>query len=120
MRITTTSRALRVLPALDEALGSGVLSLDQVAAAVEFATPESDAELARVAVGQAPGKISLVARTLAPPVVEDDAALYARRALSMTWTRGRRELAFAGRLPLEAGLAFEQAIWNIATDAACG
>ena len=115
VRITTTSRALRGLPALDEALGRGVLSLDQVAAAVEFATPESDAELARVAVGKAPGKISLVARTLAPPVVEDDAALYARRALSMTWTRGRRELAFAGRLPLEAGLAFEQAIWDIAT-----
>jgi hypothetical protein len=32
----------------------------------------------------------------------------------MTWTRGRRELAFNGRLPLEQGLAFEQAIWSIA------
>ena len=32
----------------------------------------------------------------------------------MTWTRGRRELAFSGRLPLEQGAAFEQAIWNIA------
>ena len=32
----------------------------------------------------------------------------------MTWTRGRRELAFSGRLPLEQGAAFEQAIWNAA------
>ena len=44
----------------------------------------------------------------------DDHELYQRRALSMTWTRGKRELAFSGRLPLEQGAAFEQAIWNIA------
>jgi hypothetical protein len=78
---------LRVLPALDGALGSGVLSLDQVAAAVEFATPASDAELARVAVGRPPSEISLAARVLVPPVVADDAALYARRALRLSWSR---------------------------------
>jgi hypothetical protein len=32
----------------------------------------------------------------------------------MSWTRGRRELMFSGRLPLEQGAAFEQAIWDIA------
>ena len=53
-RITTTSAALRSLPALDHALSSGTLTLDQVAAAAEFATPETDAELARIAVGKAP------------------------------------------------------------------
>jgi hypothetical protein len=52
-QVTRTSSALRCLPALDEALGRGVLTLDQVAAAVAFATPETDAELARVAVGKA-------------------------------------------------------------------
>ena len=113
-RITSTSAALASLPALDQALGTGVLSLDQVAAAAEFATPETDAELARVAVGKAPSQIALAARTLAPPKVADDQELYERRALSMTWTRGKRELAFSGRLPLEQGAAFEQAIWNIA------
>ena len=56
----------------------------------------------------------LAARTLAPPVVADDQALYARRALSMSWTRGRRELCLSGRLPLEQGAIFEQAIWDIA------
>ena len=113
-RITSTSAALASLPALDQALGTGVLSLDQVAAAAEFATPATDAELARVAVGKAPSQIALAARTLAPPKVADDHELYQRRALSMTWTRGKRELAFSGRLPLEQGAAFEQAIWNIA------
>ena len=113
-RITSTSAALGSLPALDRALGTGVLSLDQVAAAAEFATPETDAALARVAVGKAPSQISLAARSLAPPKLEDDQVLYERRALSMTWTRGKRELAISGRLPLEQGAAFEQAIWNIA------
>ena len=114
VQITKTSVALRSLPALDHALSTGALTLDQVAAAAEFATPESDAELARVAVGKPPSAIGLVARTLAPPVVADDEALYARRALSMSWTRGRRELCLSGRLPLEQGAIFEQAIWDIA------
>src|SRR5882724_6617419 len=113
-RITRTSDALRSLPALDEALSSGVLTLDQVAAAAEFATPATDAELARVAVGNPPSAIALVARTLAPPAVADDQELYKRRALSMTWTPGRRELCFNGRLPLEQGAILEQAIWSIA------
>jgi hypothetical protein len=59
-------------------------------------------------------QIALVARTIVPPTVTDDQALYERRALSMSSTRGPRELAFSGRLPLEQGVAFEQAIWHIA------
>ena len=114
VRLTRTSDALRCLPALDQALGSGLLTLDQVSAAAEVATPESDAELARVAVGKAPSAIARVARALVPPKLEDDQSLYERRSLSMTWTRGGRELAFAGRLPLEQGAAFEQAIWDVA------
>jgi hypothetical protein len=114
LQITRTASALRALPALDHALSTGVLTLDQVAAATEFATPATDARLARSAVGTTPSSIALAARTLAPPVVEDDQLLYARRALSMSWTRGRRELCFNGRLPLEHGAAFEQAIWSIA------
>ena len=114
LQITRTSAALRSLPALDQALSTGALTLDQVAAAAEFATPASDAELARIALGKAPSAISLAARTIVPPTIRDDQELYARRALSMTWTRGRRELVLNGRLPLEQGTAFEQAIWSIA------
>ena len=57
-RITRTSEALRLLPALDHALSTGALNLDQVVAAAEVATPATDAELARVAVGKAPGEIA--------------------------------------------------------------
>ena len=59
VQITKTSVALRSLPALDHAMSTGALTLDQVAAAAEFATPESDAELARVAVGKPPSAIGL-------------------------------------------------------------
>ena len=76
--------ALRDLPALDHALSTGSLTLDQVAAARQFATPASDAEIARLAVGKAPSQISLAARTIVPPKVADDQALYQRRSLSMT------------------------------------
>ena len=113
-RITRTSEALRLLPALDHALSTGALNLDQVAAAAEVATPGTDAELARVAVGKAPSEIALVARTMVPPVVADDQALYARRALRMAWKGGGRELVFSGSLPLEQGAIFEQAIRSIA------
>ena len=113
-RITRTSDALRKLPALDDAMSRGELTLDQVAAAAEVATPETDAELARIAIGKAPSQISVAARIIVPPVVADDRALYERRALRMTWTGDRRELTFSGSLPLEQGVAFEQAIWSIA------
>ena len=43
VRITRTSRALGRLPALDRALSTGALSLARVAAAAEFATPETEA-----------------------------------------------------------------------------
>ena len=91
-------------------MSTGALTLDQVAAAVPFATPESDAEIARIAIGKAPSQISRQARTIVPPKVADDQELYQRRALRMTWTNGGRELAFSGQLPLEQGAAFEQAI----------
>ena len=102
-RITRTSDALRVLPALDQTFSEGELTLDQVAAAAPIATPESDAEIARVAIGKAPGQIAREARKIVPPKVADDQELYRRRALRMTWTNGGRELAFSGQLPLEHG-----------------
>jgi hypothetical protein len=114
VRITQTSEALRSLPALDHAMSTGALTLDQVVAAVPYATPGTDAELARVAVGKAPSEIALAARTMTPPVVEDDQALYARRALRMSWKGGGRELVFSGSLPLEQGAVVEQAIRSIA------
>jgi hypothetical protein len=64
-RITRTSDALRNLPALDEAMSTGELTLDQVAAAAQVATPETDAELARIAIGKSPGDRACCARARA-------------------------------------------------------
>ena len=113
-RLAETAEALRELPALDQAFRDGDLTLDQVAAAAPFATPASDAEIARVAVGKAPGQIALAARAIVPPKVADDQALYAAPGLRMTWRDGGRELVFSGQLPLEHGAAFEQAIRDLA------
>jgi hypothetical protein len=113
-RFTETGEALRQLPAINEKMRTGELTLDQGTAAVRHATPETDAQIARMSVGKAPSMIALEARKLVPPKAADDQELYKRRSLSMTWKASRRELVFSGRLPLEQGAVFEQAIWDIA------
>jgi hypothetical protein len=113
-RVTSTADALGALPAIDEKMRTGELTLDQGAAAAKHATPETDAQIARLSVGKAPSAIALETCKLNPPKVTDDQELYKRRALSMTWKHGGRELAFSGCLPLEQGAVFEQAIWDIA------
>ena len=63
-RITRTSSALRSLPALDHALSTGALTLDQVAAAAEFATPASDASWRASRSARHPARSPLAARTI--------------------------------------------------------
>ena len=94
----------RELPELDEAVSTGELTLDQAAAAVEFATPETDAELARVAVGKAPGEISRASRSSSPPTVADDQALYRQPLGGFEVDRWWRVLLLNARLPLELGV----------------
>lgn len=112
--VAETSEALAELPHLEEGVRTGELTLEQVAAAAPNARPETDAELARTAVGKRPSEIARVARTLNPPKVADDQALYRRRKLSMKWIDGGRELVFSGQLPLEQGVIFENSIWEAA------
>jgi hypothetical protein len=80
-RIVRASHALRRLPALDEALAAGELTLDQAVAAAEVATPETDAELARIAIGKAPREIERIARIIVPRVVTRCASYAQLRAL---------------------------------------
>ena len=107
-RTTEIAESLRKLPATDEALSTGELTMDQVGALTPLATPATDAQLARLAVGKAPSEIARLARTICPPTAVDDAALRKRRALSLHWVEGNRELIIKGQLPLEQGVAFEQ------------
>ena len=81
VRTRVRASALRSLPALDHALSTGALTLDQVAAAAEFATPASDAELARIAVGKAPSADRAGGAHDRPPTVgRRPGALQATRA----------------------------------------
>ena len=64
--LTDVAQALRLLPALDEALSTGAMTLDQTAAATQFATPATDAQLARSS-DKPPEEIARLARTLSPP-----------------------------------------------------
>ena len=103
-QITRTSIALRSLPALDHALSTGALTLDQVAAAAEFATPGQRCRARAHRGRQAAQRRSRWPRARSPrPTVTDDQALYERRALSMTWTRGRRELVLQRPAAARAG-----------------
>jgi hypothetical protein len=112
--VTATAEALGELPAIDEALGTGEMTFDQTAAGVVNATPETDAEIARLAPGKAPSEIALAVRQLNPPKVADDQAVYKRRSLRMAWTPDRSELKLSGSLPHELGVLFENAIWDVA------
>ena len=72
----------------------GALTLDQVAAAAEFATPASDAELARVAVGRRRADRPVAVGSCRPPSRTTTRSMRGGRC---GW-RGRRgrELAFSG------------------------
>ena len=113
-RISEVAGALREQPAIDEAMSTGALTLDQSAAALKHATPETDAQIARLAIGKPPGEIALAVRELNPPTVEDDQAVYKRRSLRMKWTPDRSELILSGSLPHELGVVFENAIRDAA------
>ena len=112
--ITTASAALREAPMIDQAMSDGTLNLEQGNAALKHATPETEAQLARLAVGKPPGRIALEARKLHPPTLADDQAIHKRCSLRMTWTDDRSELMLTGRLPHELGVLFENAIWDAA------
>src|ERR1700712_5243903 len=114
LQIVDAGIALEALPALNQALSSGAMTLDQASAAARYATPTTDAKLARIGVGMAPRQLARVARSLSPPTLADDAELRARRALSMNWVEGGRLLTIKGCLPLEQGAAFEHAIRSTA------
>ena len=63
-RISEVGEALREQPAIGHAMSTGELTLDQGAAALKHATPETDTQIARLAVGKAPGEIALAVREL--------------------------------------------------------
>ena len=114
VRITPTSSGLRSLTALDRALSTGALALDQVAAAAELRPRPAMPGWHVFAVGEASQR-DRPGGAHDRPADRDGrpGALCATRAEHVVdaWSARAR---VRRRLPLEQGAAFEQAIWSIA------
>ena len=114
-RLCVVARRLDELPALADALATGELSIDQVAAACRFVTPELDARVTERVKGLTPEQIERLGLELFPPNRIDFEQAYADRTLRMRWTNRRQMLQVSAKLPVEQGVVFEHAIRGLAT-----
>ena len=113
-RLVETAVRAAELPELSAAFARGELSLDQLAAACRFATPELDATIALLAIGLTPAQIDALGEQLFPPTCAEADAESRRRAAWLRWTDRRRVLHISARLPAESGLIVEGAIRRLA------
>jgi hypothetical protein len=105
-----TARALESLPHVAAAAHAGELSDSQLAAVVQLADEESDAEWARRAPNVAPGDLARLARGQRKPTVEESRRRREARYLRMWWRKDTGMLGFAGELPDLDGARFEKTI----------
>ena len=113
-RFVETALRASELPELSAAFARGELSLDQLAAASRFASPELDATIASLSVGLTPAQIDALGEELFPPSCAEADAEIRRRAAWLRWTDRRRVLRISARLPAESGLIVEEAIRRLA------
>ena len=113
-RLVETALRAAELPELSAAFARGELSLDQLAAASRFATPELDAMVASLAIGLTPAQIDALGEELFPPSCVEAEAEIRQRAAWLRWTDRRRVLRISARLPAESGLVVEEAIRRLA------
>ncbi len=108
--------ALGELPAIAAEAAEGRLSHDQLAPLCALATPEDDAELARLAPGWTPAELqgALCARRAAEPQVERDA--HRTRYVATRAEAGAVRLS--GRLTTEAGAVLAAALDALVAEAA--
>lgn len=106
-------RALESLPALAEAYTAGTLSWDQVRAAAEVATPETEAELAEYAQGRSAAQLEAMARRHRRLSAEEACSNHARRSLTLWWDDDRTFMRLSGRLPSDQGAVVENALQRV-------
>lgn len=109
-----TARSLDALPHLRAAFASGALSLDQVAPAARFVTPETDAEMAERLPGWSARQIEVVARRHRPPRDEEAADAHARRSFGWRPDPGRGGFHYRGFLPTDMAAAVNDALTRLA------
>lgn len=109
-RLVTVSRRLVDLPILSERFAAGDLSLDQVDAISEMATPESEAGLIEETIALSNAALDRLARRRRGISDDVEKSVWERRQLVRQWNLDESELRFHGRLPGAEGRVFDEAI----------
>lgn len=109
-RLVAVARRLTDLPHVRDRFSAGDLSLDQVDAISQMATPESEAGLVEEAMTLSNAALDRLARHRRGSSVEDERSVWERRRLIRQWNLDESELRFHGRLPGVEGRVFDEAI----------
>jgi hypothetical protein len=111
-RLVRVSRRLADLPVLAQAFAGGELSFDQVDAISTIATAETEEMLIGQAEGMTSAALDRLVRRERGLTREEARSVWERRKLVRQWNLDQSELKFRGRLPGDAGRAFDEAIDN--------
>ena len=109
-RWADTALALDELPHIAESFSSGELCLDKTVLAAQFATPETDAEVAKEARNMKLHALEVEARLARSVAPEDEKQARKDRGLSWRWRDNGAALSISGRLTAEQGASFTAAI----------
>jgi hypothetical protein len=104
------SNALRSLPKLRQAYGSGALTPEQMAPVARMATAEDDARWAEAAPHLYPSQLWREKDRRTRVRLKDQRAIHRSRYLSLVWDPDRPQLRVEGRLGKEQGSALEDAL----------
>jgi hypothetical protein len=97
--LVETARALPDRPRLATVAMEGQLSAEQLEAAVQVATPETDAEWAEAAPGWTAGSLRAAAKNLRAVTREEAVDRDRQRQVTFRWDEGRRGLRVRGWFP---------------------
>ena len=97
------ARGLAALPHLRAAFASGEVSLDKVAAAVKFATPENDELVATQLRSMSAAQVELAARRSKIPTENEERHAKRERRVTWRWSDGGTMLNLSARLTAEQG-----------------
>ncbi len=113
-RLVDVSRRLVDLPVLSERFAAGDLSLDQVDALSEMATPDTEGSLIDELLGLSNAELDRAGRRANPPSVEDERTVYERRAAYLQWNLDESELDLRANLPAAEGVIVQEAMESAA------
>lgn len=108
---------LRDLPAISEALGAGLLTLDQVRVLTRFVTAQTDTDWAERAQTMPVWRLEHEARRHRPPTVDDAHRTWERRRLRMWWNDPEHVWEGDFTLPDTLGATLHRALTRLARKA---